>query len=350
MTSDPNDPDAGQIPAPRPRPDVPKKESSEDELWDLDDTSATATPLVPVNRSKPDLSSPPIQLGKAVEQQPRQVGHTRIDPSGKRKTPFQSDPNRPSTVGDMGELDTTGWEDASAVEASAPASKTPAFRTTPLEPEETPSPVEVTSPLVQPQTPVPSQASEETESVNERANPSTKPPSPRAKLTVVEKGGLVLLAVLLLLSAVAFVIASWKRLPANPTLAKATDFPVKGNIVTVKQVATFWRVPTEQDHVRRETKMIPVVTLEVEGGAAGLRVFFRNAQNEVVGDSVTRTAQSGTLEFAATAGFEADGMHAAYRTGESKPWKVEVFEAPSADSPRQEFHKLFETPISPDRR
>lgn len=343
MTSDPNDPDAGQIPAPRPRPDVPK-ESSEDELWDLDDTAATATPLVPVNRAKPDLSSPPIQLGKAIEQQPRQVGHMRIDPSGKRKTPFQSDPHRAGAIGDVGELDTTGWEDGSAAGTSPPAPKTPAFRETPLEPEEVPSPVEAEEPPARPQAP------EETEAVSQPARESAKPAPARVKLTAVEKGGLVLLGVLLLLSAAAFVIASWKRLPTNPTLAKATDFPVKGNLVTIKQVATFWRVPTEQDHVRRETKMIPVVTLEVEGGSAGLRIFFRNAQNEVVGDSVTRTAQSGTMEFAATSGFEADGMHAAYRTSDSKPWKVEVFEAPSADSPRQEFHKLFETPISPDRR
>lgn len=342
MTSDPNDPDAGPIPPPPPRPDVPT-ESREEELWDLDDSSATATPLVPVNRAKPDLSSPTVQLGKAIEQQPRQVGHTRIDPSGKRKTPFQSDPHRVGAIGDMGDLDPTGWEDASAVQTPEPAPKTPVVPATSPEPEETPSPVKAEQP------PVPPQAREETEAVSEPAV-AAKPAAPRTKLTWVEKGGLALLSALLLLAAVAFVIASWKRLPNNPTLAKATDFPVKGNIVTVKQVATFWRVPTEQDHVRRETKMIPVVTLDVEGGTAGLRVFFRNAQNEVVGDSVTHSARSGMLEFAATSGFEADGMHAAYRTDESKPWKVEVFEAPSADSPRQEFHKLFETPISPDRR
>lgn len=342
MTSNPNDPDAGPLPTPPPRPDVPK-ESREDELWDLDDTAATATPLIPVNRAKPDLSSPPIQLGKAIEQQPRQVGHTRIDPSGKRKTPFQSDPHRVGALGDMGELDPTGWEDAAAVQTPEPAPQPPVVRATSPEPEETPSPVKAEQP------PAPPQAREQTEAVNEPAV-AVKPAASRAKLTLVEKGGLALFGALLLLAAVAFVIASWKRLPNNPTLAKATDFPVKGNLVTVKQVATFWRVPTEQDHVRRETKMIPVVTLEVEGGSAGLRVFFRNAQNEVVGDSVTRSAQPGTLEFAATSGFEADGMHAAYRTGESKPWKVEVFEAPSTDSPRQEFHKLFETPISPDRR
>jgi len=338
MTSDPNDLDAGPIPTPPPRLDVPK-ESKEDELWDLEDASATATPLIPVNRAKPDLSSPPIQLGKAIEQQPRQVGHTRINPSGKRKTPFQSEPHR-SSAGDMGDLDATGWEDASTTEPLEPAPKAPVLHTPSPEPAKIPAPVEPEGGALSPR------ALREPEVASQPA----KPASPRAKFTAVEKGGLALLGALLLLAAAAFLVASWKRLPANPTLAKSTDFPVKGNLVTVKQVATFWRVPTEKDHVRRETKMIPVITLEVEGGPAGLRVFFRNAQNEVVGDSVSRTAQSGTLEFAATSGFEADGMHAAYRTDDSKPWKVEVFEAPTADSPRQEFHKLFETPISSDRR
>jgi hypothetical protein len=341
MTSDPNEPDAGSTPPPPPRLDVPK-ESSESDLWDLDDTPATATPVVPVNRAKPDLSSPPIHLGKAIEQQPRQVGHTRIAPTGRRKTPFQSDPHRSSVLGDMGELEPAGWEDAPATQTPAPILKEPALQSASSEAAKV-------SPPAEPSPATPAQAPTESEVMREPAA-EAKPSTPSAKLTPVEKSGLVLLAVLLVLSAAAFVIASWKRLPSNPTLAQTTDFPVKGQLVTVQQVATFWRVPTEQDHVRRETKMIPVITLEVEGESAGLRVFFRNAQNEVVGDSVTRTARSGTLEFAATAGFEADGMHAAYRTGESKPWKVEVFEAPSADSPRQEFHKLFETPISSDRR
>ena len=53
---------------------------------------------------------------------------------------------------------------------------------------------------------------------------------------------------------------------------------------------------------------------------------------------------------AATAGFEDIGMHAAYRTGQSKSWSVEVREAPSEDSPVQDFKKLFEMSISTDRR
>ncbi len=342
MTSDPNDPDAGPIPTPPAHADG-TKESSEEELWDELEGTPAATPLIPVNRAKPDLSSPPVQVGKAIEQQPRQVGDARINPSGKPNSRFQSDPHRVGALGDIGELDTSDWEDAPG-QALEPSPIPAAILPPPIA---TPAPPPVEAPFVV-ETPTPTAtipAAEKPEAARE-SSPAAKRPT----LSAVEKGGLALLAILLILAAVAFVIASWQRLPANPTRAEAADFPVKGKIVTINQATTFWRVPTEQDRVRRETKMIPVLSLEVEGGPAGLRIFFRNAQNEVVGDSVTRTVQAGTFEFAATSGFEADGMHAAYRTGESEPWKVEVFEAPTADSPRQEFHKLLEVPISPDRR
>jgi hypothetical protein len=53
---------------------------------------------------------------------------------------------------------------------------------------------------------------------------------------------------------------------------------------------------------------------------------------------------------AATAGFEDVGMHAAYRTGQSEPWSVQVYEAPSEDTPGPAFKKLFEMNVSTDLR
>ena len=44
------------------------------------------------------------------------------------------------------------------------------------------------------------------------------------------------------------------------------------------------------------------------------------------------------------------GMHAAYRTGESEPWTVQVFEGPSRNADRKDFSKILETQISTDRR
>jgi hypothetical protein len=56
------------------------------------------------------------------------------------------------------------------------------------------------------------------------------------------------------------------------------------------------------------------------------------------------------LNVPATAGFDDVGMHAAYRTGESKPWTVGVYEAPTEDAPGRDFKKVFEMDISTDLR
>ena len=70
-----------------------------------------------------------------------------------------------------------------------------------------------------------------------------------------------------------------------------------------------------------------------------------------MGDAVTRTIKPGApLQIAATAGFEDLGMHAAYRTGQSKPWTIQVLEGPSETAANAEFKKLFEINISTVRR
>jgi post-segregation antitoxin (ccd killing protein) len=53
---------------------------------------------------------------------------------------------------------------------------------------------------------------------------------------------------------------------------------------------------------------------------------------------------------AATSGFEDVGMHAAYRTGQSRLWTIEVLEAQAETSPNADFIKLFEIEVSTDRR
>jgi hypothetical protein len=241
--------------------------------------------------------------------------------------------NRQPLNAEMGELDTSGWEDAPAVTSHA---EPESVSNEPLSPvlEETPA-----APAMEPAEEAP-------------AAPAMEPVAESAgsfPLGKGEKTVLALLALLLLAAAIAFVVISADRLPSDQSLSSKTDFPLKGERVGVQQVTTFWRPPGERDTARRDTKLLPVLVVHTEGGPAALRVFFRSAQGEVIGDPVTRSVSSGETEFAATAGFDTDGMLAAYRTGESKPWKIEVYEAASVDSPRQQFKKLFEIPISSDR-
>jgi hypothetical protein len=56
------------------------------------------------------------------------------------------------------------------------------------------------------------------------------------------------------------------------------------------------------------------------------------------------------LQVASTAGFDDVGMHAAYRTGQTQAWSIEVREASSVTAANEEFKKLIEIPISTVRR
>ena len=174
---------------------------------------------------------------------------------------------------------------------------------------------------------------------------------PKLGLSKFEWFGLVVLAVLLLGGGVVVYLNTISRLPTGSERVKTKDFPIQGKHLAVLSVDSYWRAPQEGDAVRRGTVLIPVVAITSSGGPAAIRVFFHNSDGEVVGDAVTRQVQPGkSLQIAATGGFEDLGMHAAYRTGENKPWFIEVHEGPSENSPGAEFKKLLEMDISPDRR
>lgn len=178
---------------------------------------------------------------------------------------------------------------------------------------------------------------------------------PHLGLSKIERIGLVGLLVCLLGGGAGIFMFSLNRLPRESERAKATDFPIKGSHLTITSAASYWRVPITEgsspDTFRRGTQLLPVIELAVDGGPAALRILFRNEERAVIGDAVTRTVrEAANLKIAATAGFDDLGMHAAYRTGESKPWTIEVYEAPSEDTAGTAFKKLFEMNISTDRR
>lgn len=171
----------------------------------------------------------------------------------------------------------------------------------------------------------------------------------------MERVGLIALSALLVIGAVTVIAFSLSRLPTESAAVKANDFPINGKFVTVSSAVTYWRPPILEgknpDTFRRGTVLLPVIDLVVPEGSGALRVVFRNPDGESVGDVVTRSVQRGqSLQIAATAGFDDLGMHSAYRTGESKPWTIEVDEAPSVNSNSSAFVSLFKMNISTDRR
>lgn len=269
---------------------------------------------------------------------------------------------------DFDELE--GWEDA--VQAPRPE---PEFDELPVEstfdephvggkvvpnlqPMPVDSPVDVERETAGKAEPVPElPAAESYDEFSPVARENTTPISlrPHLGLSRFERIGLIALAVLLVMVAGGIFVFSLNRLPTESKRAQANDFPIKGALLTISSASSYWRAPITEgpdaDTFRRETQLLPVLEMAVSGGPAAIRVLFRNDDHVVVGDAVTRTVRSGgTVKIAATAGFDDIGMHAAYRTGESKPWTIEVFEAPSEETTGKDFKKLFEINISTDRR
>lgn len=178
---------------------------------------------------------------------------------------------------------------------------------------------------------------------------------PHLQLSKVERIGLLVLLVMLVGGGATVFLSSLNRLPTESAKAESQDFPIKGEHVTITSASSYWRAPIREgadaDTFRRGTELLPVLELAVSGGPVAIRVLFRGDDQTVVGDAVTRTVHgTGRLKIPATAGFDDPGMHAAYRTGESKPWTIEVYEARTEDALGKDFKKLFEMNISTDRR
>lgn len=178
---------------------------------------------------------------------------------------------------------------------------------------------------------------------------------PHLGLSNIERIGLIVLLVLLVGGGAVTFLTYLNRLPSESTKLQANDFPVKGELITVQSAESYWREPItggdSPDAFRMGTELLPVLKISVKGGPAAIRVLFKNEDKEFVGDAVTRSIRKdGLMEISATAGFDDPGMHAAYRTGESDPWTIEVYEAVSEDVAGRDDKMLFEMNVSTDRR
>jgi hypothetical protein len=378
---------------PRHRPTLGNlaQDTTEIDLWDFDEEfDGPEVPADPVIQLGPRMASGeiPSPRPRAVEK-PRLVEDTSDGKSSKATDKIRIDVNKPAvknrhagqpsgpskperdfddlehwddakTVSEIGELPTeASLEPSELAERQAPVVPqmpvSPATQPSPGSPEPSPDPTIDGAP--KPADPVPAvklaEDDEFTPVVRENAVPVSL--RPHLKLSKIERIGLVMLVALLLVGGATVFLSSIYHLPKESQRAKANDFPIKGEILTIQSAKTYWRTPVMEgpspDTFRRGTELLPVIELATSGPPAALRLLFRNEERAVIGDAVTRTIRSdGTVAIPATAGFDDLGMHAAYRTGESKPWTIEIFEAATADAPGTSFKKLFEINISTDRR
>jgi hypothetical protein len=345
----PPSPEGSELP-PRHRPNLGNlaKDTTESDLWAFDDLEADdeldnpapklAETLIPEPRDPEKIKQSPMK-GSSASKAPGNQDRIKVNVNKPRprlqsgQTTGQSKPG--SEFDDLDHWDEPAGqpEILKVVPEIEPAPPVPEI------------PVEAGPPVVTP----PADVDEFSPVVPEKTTPMSL--RPHLGLTNVERVGLIVLAVLLLAGGVAFFVHTINRLPTGTEMVRAKDFPIAGKHLSVVSADSFWRAPKDTDAVRRGTVLVPVVTFTTSGGPAAIRVFFHNSDGDSIGDAVTRLVHPGkSLQVAATAGFEDLGMHAAYRTSDSKPWSIEVHEAPSENSAGSEFKKLFEMEISPDRR
>jgi len=336
------------------------KDSSEMDLWDVDGTPSRPQAPTPGRTPRPSEVLPEPKLRpNAITPVPRNISQDerasspsnsevrRIGSPKSSRSPAPAFDLRKKPTDDLGDLE-SGWDQSELLEpASAPA---PVAETaTPTDPDGETDPLDTTEEH-EPTTWVSESFEDEEERPSRAADPSLDIRAIRGRLGLapLEKIALAVLASILAIGGLTVLVIANKRLDLSASQPTGPSYPVKGSLLTIRKLSTYWREPTPADSVRREAKLIPVAKVQVEGGPCALRVYFRDDKDNIIGDAVTRPVTTGTVEISATSGLEEAGMHSAFRTGSAAPWKIQLFEAPSPDSPRQDFKKILETDISAD--
>ena len=186
---------------------------------------------------------------------------------------------------------------------------------------------------------------------NSETQPAVKLPKFFFTFSKLEKISLFAIASALIICSALAIIHFSKQIPAESEISKKVSLPVNGKILSVTSMETYWRSPDKQsdkdDIVQRGVILIPTIKIQVSGSSGAIRVFFRDSDGSLVGDSTTLPISGKeTLTISATDGFADMGMHASYRTGEDRPWIAQALEGPSVDAPIEKFKTLFKTEIS----
>lgn len=355
-----------------------QQEATEHDLWDLDEDNFEPEAPDPAYSPLPSkkVSKSAIRSKKPVERQieipllteaqdsPNEDNETPAPlekkPIAKKKTKSKKvaatkvapKKEEKHDLGDINDLDDfEEIDDLKVADKDHETKKTEANA-----PEPKP---DITKDNPEPKEPVKTDSSEEKKSLTKKEQPAKGDEKPKpfsfTSFSKVEKISLLALVVVLLIAGILSIVHFSNRVPTKSTITEEIDFPVVGSRVTITTAETYWREPKRGDNadvVRRGTKLIPVLKISLETKkSAAIRIFFRNDKGEVIGDAITRIVSGKKeLNIPATAGFDDVGMHAAYRTGGSPPWFVQVYEGSNANASREQFKKVLDTEISTDRR
>ncbi|MCH7225225.1 hypothetical protein [Haloferula sp. A504] len=293
----------------RPRLSELSRETTEDDLWDLDDEPAEAVEEPAVDEETPESPGSPTE-----------------------------------TIADE--------EPASEAPDESPATAEPA-------PESSAeiAPTEISVPEA-------SAAPADTESPKPSPKPKDPATPPATKLELPGRRDLInlgIVAAVFLGLAIWWIAGLFSDIPTTRIGGDEPDLPIKGDYAEVEAATTYWREPVREgenrDVARPEVSYIPVVSVKLSGGTGALRAVFRTHTGDFVGDTITQAFENGkfvanrsdTIEFPATDGYETEGDMNGYRVGRDR-WKIEIFESPGADASGSRFKSMFTIPVSPAQR
>lgn len=357
------------------------RETTEGDLWNLDDERADSTlstvdyppqprmGLDPNSKREEPAETPPA---KARGRTPDPMRPDPEDPSGRKM-------GRPVPVDEIGDLEDDGEQDEIdhdepegtlhvIPEREAGESPAPVPQAPPADPAGAETAPDLTRPaLLAGETGSSKPNQRRGESTPQRPATAGTPAGslPRPRLNRREVIGLAAFAFTLLLAAIWVLTRFFSAFEFKSEFVTGPDFPVQGERVQLERAETFWREPVRtgesRDFARREVTMIPVLELTLDpdkttGGT--LLVIFRNSEGEPVGDSIRRSFTGShfdsnglaTIAFPSTDGFVAEGDFNAYRAGKGNIWMAEVFEGPSIDAPANQFKLVASIPVLPKLR
>jgi len=205
-----------------------------------------------------------------------------------------------------------------------------------------------------------------------RKKESSNDPPPSQKkdnrLSILEKITLAGLCTLFLGLAVFSYVWLYKK---NQTVDPFTvELPFQGKYITISEFSSYWQASHKSYEVKTGAQVIPSaqLTLKSDNAQSGaLRIYFRNRDNETIGDPVTLTVKSGAFinqhssnitisddglsaEITSSDGFHQEGDFSAYVLDPKLAWSIQIFEAASADAKWNEFKAIAAPKIKPFRK
>jgi hypothetical protein len=173
-----------------------------------------------------------------------------------------------------------------------------------------------------------------------------------AGLRGIEKAALAVVGLILLVAGFVFLQAMLPDNPADPgdPAQSKPKLPVKGTLVTVSEVETFWRDRIEGDAAKPETKFLPAVKLQTSGGSGNgyLQVLLRDPDGRIRGDSHTFPLQGGRPASGdgsqclavGTEGYGNPLLFMEYRGNLEKNWTVELLESKEQKAPADQWRRI----------